>query len=461
MGPVVSVIVPVYNAQKSLARCIDSILNQTFKDFELILLDDGSTDTSGEICDRYAEIDERVRVIHKENSGVSDTRNRGLDIAEGKYLQFLDSDDWITPEATGLFVRTVEENQCDMVIADFYRVIGERVSQKGAIEEDGLMDQVTFAENMLQKPADFYYGVLWNKLYKREIVESYRLRMDSSVSWCEDFMFNLEYVRHIRSVYALKVPVYYYVKTKGSLVSQGMSVKKTIQMKRTVFEYYNSFCKDVFDEEDYEKHKVQVYRFLIEAAGDGVVAPSILPGSYKLGAERTSVSEGVQEGEGFFFDSYRERKLQERLFDVVALKNELQTVDIKLLFYFSRPHENCTFKETTEILDITRRELSFSIQSLLSRNLIEVKEKPVNRTKTRKTRDRSEKDLVQEPKRKTKASEYVLTPEADGILAEALLVLDDFEQLQYEGFSQEEIIMFERLNEKRNQNIRRALAGKY
>ena len=145
MGPVVSVIVPVYNAQKSLARCIDSILNQTFKDFELILLDDGSTDTSGEICDRYAEIDERVRVIHKENSGVSDTRNRGLDIAEGKYLQFLDSDDWITPEATGLFVRTVEENQCDMVIADFYRVIGERVSQKGAIEEDGLMDQVTFA----------------------------------------------------------------------------------------------------------------------------------------------------------------------------------------------------------------------------------------------------------------------------------------------------------------------------
>ena len=461
MGPVVSVIVPVYNVQKSLARCIDSILNQTFKDFELILLDDGSTDTSGEICDRYAEIDERVRVIHKENSGVSDTRNRGLDIAEGKYLQFLDSDDWITPEATGLFVRTVEENQCDMVIADFYRVIGERVSQKGAIEEDGLMDQVTFAENMLQKPADFYYGVLWNKLYKREIVESYRLRMDSSVSWCEDFMFNLEYVRHIRSVYALKVPVYYYVKTKGSLVSQGMSVKKTIQMKRTVFEYYNSFCKDVFDEEDYEKYKVQVYRFLIEAAGDGVVAPSILPGSYKLGAERTSVSEGVQEGEGFFFDSYRERKLQERLFDVVALKNELQTVDIKLLFYFSRPHENCTFKETTEILDITRRELSFSIQSLLSRNLIEVKEKPVNRTKTRKTRDRSEKDLVQEPKRKTKASEYVLTPEADGILAEALLVLDDFEQLQYEGFSQEEIIMFERLNEKRNQNIRRALAGKY
>lgn len=455
--PLVSIIVPVYNSENSLARCVDSILNQTFKDFELILLDDGSTDTSGKICDSYSEKDERVHVVHKENSGVSDTRNHGIEIAEGKYLQFLDSDDWITPEATGLFVRTAEENRCDMVIADFYRVVGERVSTKGAIEQDGMMDRVSYAENMLQKPADFYYGVLWNKLFRREIIETYHLRMDSSVSWCEDFMFNLEYVRHIQSIYALKVPVYYYVKTKGSLVSQGMSVKKTIQMKRTVFEYYNNFCKDVFDEEGYEKYKVQVYRFLIEAAGDGIVAPAILPGIYRLGAERTSVSEGVQEGEGFFFDSYRERKLQERLFDVVALKNELLTVDIKLLFYLSHPHENCTLKEMTDILDVTRRELSSSIQSLLSRALIETKEKAPDKSKSRKSKEKNTKETAQETKRKAKACEYVLTSEADSILAEALLVMDDFEQLQYEGFSQEEIIMFERLNEKRNQNIRKAL----
>ena len=81
-----------------------------------------------------------------------------------------------------------------MVIADFYRVIGERVAQKGAIDEDGLMDQVAFAENMMQNPADFYYGVLWNKLYKRSIIEEHQLRMDSSVSWCEDFMFNFDAV---------------------------------------------------------------------------------------------------------------------------------------------------------------------------------------------------------------------------------------------------------------------------
>lgn len=455
MTPLVSIIVPVYNAEKTIGRCIDSILNQTYKRFELLLLDDGSSDASGEICDTYAEKDARIRVIHKENSGVSDTRNQGIAMAQGEYLQFLDSDDWITPDATGLFVRTATEHQCDMVISQFYRVIGEHVSQKGAIEEDGLMDRVAYANFMMQKPADFYYGVLWNKFYKRSIIEEHQLKMDCSISWCEDFMFNLEYIRHIQTIYALKVPVYYYVKTKGSLVSQGMSMKKTIQMKRTVFACYNDFYKDVFGEADYEKRRIQIYRFLIEAAGDGEVAPSILPGNYKLGAERTNVSEAVQGGEGFFFDVYRERKLQERMFDVVALKNELSIVDVKLLYYLSQPHENCTLKEMTSILNITRRELSSAIQRLLAKEMIEVVEKTPNKAKD-KTKN---KEKQQGEKGKTNAREYRVTPEADAILSEVLSVLSDFEQIQYEGFSQEEIRVYEKLNEKRNQNIRKALRG--
>ena len=206
--PLVSIIVPIYNAGKTIDRCINSILNQKYKDFELILLNDGSTDDSGILCDAYAEKDMRIQVLHKENSGVSDTRNRGIAMARGEYLQFLDSDDWITPDATSLFVRAATENECDMVIADFYRVVGERVSQKGSIEEEGIMKRVDYAANMMQKPADFYYGVLWNKLYKRSIIEQYQLKMDSSISWCEDFMFNLEYVRHTHTIYALKIPVY-------------------------------------------------------------------------------------------------------------------------------------------------------------------------------------------------------------------------------------------------------------
>lgn len=449
----VSMIVPVYNSEKTLSRCIDSILNQTYRDFELILLNDGSTDTSGEICDAYAKRDSRVRVVHKENTGVSDTRNRGIDLARGEYLQFLDSDDWITPDATALFVRTATEQQCDMVISQFYRVIGEHVSQKGAIDEDGLMDRSTYANHMMQKPADFYYGVLWNKFYKRSIITEHRLRMDQSISWCEDFMFNLEYVRHTQTIYAMKVPVYYYVKTKGSLVSQGMSMKKMIRMKRTVFACYNDFYKDVFDEAEYEKRRIQIYRFLIEAAGDGEVAPLILPGSYRLGAERTSVSTAVQEGEGFFFDIYRERKLQERLFDAIALKNELQVADIKLLYYLSQPHENCTFQEMASMLNIPRRELSQAIQRLLAKEMIEVRSRVKNRGKERTKNT----EKPQEKRKRTRLREYVVTAEADALLSEILSAINDFEQLQYEGFSQEEIRMYEMLNEKRNQNIRNAI----
>lgn len=449
----VSMIVPVYNSEKTLSRCIDSILNQTYRDFELILLNDGSTDTSGEICDAYAKRDSRVRVVHKENTGVSDTRNRGIDLARGEYLQFLDSDDWITPDATALFVRTATEQQCDMVISQFYRVIGEHVSQKGAIDEDGLMDRSTYANHMMQKPADFYYGVLWNKFYKRSIITEHRLRMDQSISWCEDFMFNLEYVRHTQTIYAMKVPVYYYVKTKGSLVSQGMSMKKMIRMKRTVFACYNDFYKDVFDEAEYEKRRIQIYRFLIEAAGDGEVAPLILPGSYRLGAERTSVSTAVQEGKGFFFDIYRERKLQERLFDAIALKNELQVADIKLLYYLSQPHENCTFQEMASMLNIPRRELSQAIQRLLAKEMIEVRSRVKNRGKERTKNT----EKPQEERKRTRLREYVVTAEADALLSEILFAINDFEQLQYEGFSQEEIRMYEMLNEKRNQNIRNAI----
>ena len=453
MTPMVSMIVPVYNSEKTLSRCIDSILNQTYRDFELILLNDGSTDTSGEICDAYAKRDSRVRVVHKENTGVSDTRNRGIDLARGEYLQFLASDDWITPDATALFVRTATEQQCDMVISQFYRVIGEHVSQKGAIDEDGLMDRSTYANHMMQKPADFYYGVLWNKFYKRSIITEHRLRMDQSISWCEDFMFNLEYVRHTQTIYAMKVPVYYYVKTKGSLVSQGMSMKKMIRMKRTVFACYNDFYKDVFDEAEYEKRRIQIYRFLIEAAGDGEVAPLILPGSYRLGAERTSVSTAVQEGEGFFFDIYRERKLQERLFDAIALKNELQVADIKLLYYLSQPHENCTFQEMASMLNIPRRELSQAIQRLLAKEMIEVRSRVKNRGKERTKNT----EKPQEERKRTRLREYVVTAEADALLSEILSAINDFEQLQYEGFSQEEIRMYEMLNEKRNQNIRNAI----
>lgn len=449
--PQVSIIVPVYNAEKTLERCINSILSQKYRDFELLLLDDGSTDASGAVCDAYAEGDKRIRVLHKENTGVSDTRNQGIAMARGEYLQFLDSDDWIAPDATRFFVQAATEHGCDMVIADFYRVIGERVSQKGSIEEEGIMTRGEFAVKMMERPADFYYGVLWNKLYKRSIIEKYSLCMDHSVSWCEDFLFNLEYIRHTNTIYALKIPLYYYVKTKGSLVSQSISMKKTIQMKRTVFACYNEFYKDVFDDEAYEKRKRQVYRFLFDAASDGSVLPLSISGNYRLGNERTRVDESVLQGEGIFFELFRERKLQDKLFEIVALRNDLTMIDVELLYYLNQPHENCTLKETAEVLNISKRKLSAAIQRLLAREMIAPSEKDRNRAGGTVWEKKPEEG------QKSNEMEYTLTQEAENVMSEMLFMLCDYEQIQYEGFSQEEIELYEKLNERRKRNIQVAL----
>lgn len=443
MAPKVSIIIPIYNAQMQLHRCIDSVLKQDFTDFELILMDDGSRDSSGRICDEYAAIDKRVRVIHKENTGVSDTRNRAISMATGEYLQFLDSDDWITPDATGLMVRAAMEHQCDMVISDFYRVIGERLSHKGDIQEDGVLTREEFAVCMMEKPADFYYGVLWNKLYRRDLIEEYELCMDKDISWCEDFIFNMEYIRHVKNIYVLRVPIYYYVKTPGSLVAtQGTSISKTIRMKSTVFKCYNEFYKDVFDEEDYEKRRLQVYRFLIDAAGDGNVGLPVLPGSMKLGDERISVSLSVTEGAGILFDTYREGKLLDRYLETVALKQDLTFEDVKLLFYLSQTDEACTLKEMSEITQIKRRKLMMSIQKLISKEIIRL-------------READPADL--EKKKADNKIELELLSAAEAIITDIIMAKNTYLEVKYAGLTEEEIEQYEMLTERMRLNVQRSL----
>ena len=434
MNPKVSIIVPVYKAESFLSRCVDSILNQEYRDFELLLVDDGSPDSSGDICDSYAANDSRVRVIHQANSGVSAARNHAIEEARGTYLQFLDSDDWITPDATKLLVRSAEDFQADLVIADFYRVIGERVSHKGDIDEDEVISREEFAEHMMENPADYYYGVIWNKLYRRDLIEQHHLRMNPDISWCEDFMFNLEYIRYASRFYALKTPIYYYVKTKGSLVTQGASISNTIKMKLTVFEYYNNFYKNILDEEEYEKNRLQVYRFFLDAAKDGAVPPAILPGATRLGSERAKVCQEAIAGEGVLMDSYRTRKLLERYLEPVALKHDLSMTETWVLFYLCHPHNVATRKELADFIDISRSALSLALKKLTLKGLIKIEDL------------RSPKQLV-----------ISLLPESALILSDLALVQTDFDQTRFSEFTEEELIQYAHLSDKIKENIQRVL----
>ena len=438
MHPLVSIIVPVYNAEKTLERCVDSILNQTYQEYELLLVDDGSTDSSAALCDGYAARDPRVRVFHKENAGVSNARNLALAQARGTYLQFLDSDDWITPEATASLVRAAEDHQCDLVISDFYRVVGERVSHKGDIDEDRVLTREEYAAHMMEQPADFYYGVLWNKLYRRDIVESHRLRMDPELSWCEDFMFNLEYIRHAQRFYALQVPIYYYVKTKGSLASQSLSISKTIRMKLMLFEYYNQFYKSVLDEDEYEKSRLKVYRFLVDAAGDGAVPPTILPGSKKLGDERVSICPEALSGEGVLADSFRERKLLEQYLESAALKNGLSLPEARLLLALEQITSVSSRKNLADFLGVSRSVLSMNLQKLTSKGLIRAED-------------------VRDGETAKRQFQVAILPDARPVLEDLAAAQQGYIEAHLTGFTGEEAEQFARLMEKARANTRRAL----
>ena len=462
MRPMVSIIVPIYNAEQYLRRCVDSILNQEYTDFELLLVNDGSTDASGDICEEYGDRDPRVIVIQKENTGVSDSRNRALDRARGKYLQFLDSDDWITPDATRLFVRAAEEYGCDMVISDFYRVVGERLSPKGDIEEEGVLTREEFAAHMMENPADFYYGVLWNKLYRRDIVEEHNLRMDTDINWCEDFMFNLEYIRYAKVFYALHAPIYYYVKRKGSLASQGINISKTVKMKLNVFEYYNNFYKHVLEEEDYEKNRLQVYRFFIDAAGDGTVPPSILPGSKKLGDERVFVNTEILQAEGPAGEDYRKRKLLEHYLEPVALKGDLKVMDVCLLLCLCEKHEWDSRRELADFAGITRTNLTSGLQRLTMKGFLKVEEvkepKPSKKDKTTGKNKMKAAEMA-ETKRKERGGRIAVTilPAADAVMKELEMAQRDYDAARFAGFTEEELIKYAELSEKIKENTKNIL----
>ena len=488
MEPKVSIIVPVYNAEKSLARCVDSILNQEFRDFELILMDDGSRDGSGEICDGYARADARVVVVHKENTGVSDTRNQAIARARGTFLQFVDGDDWLTADATKLMVRAAEETGCDLVIADFYRVVGEMVSRKGDIDTDQVIGREAFVSFMMENPADYYYGVLWNKLYRRSLVEAHGIRMDAKLSWCEDFLFNLEYVRYATTFYALRTPVYYYVKTKGSLVNQKISLSRTVEMKLAMFECYNDFFKHVLDEEAYERKRLQVYHFLVDAAKDGFVFPATIPGTQKLGEERSQALQEVISEDGIIVERYRDRKLIERYLESVALKYDMTMAELSLLLYRKDAGKALDGKDAgdaanrkdtekaalsrrdlAELMHMSRGDLRTALQKLVTRGMLEVVNVPRKRREAAEITEATglfgkrgeaqdeNSDGISKKKREPRKIRLELLPAADAVLQDIAVAERDYEQAKFRGFTEDEIRQYTALERRVQENEKQVL----
>lgn len=269
LQPLVSIIIPIYNLADYLPKCLDSVHGQSYENIQVLLVNDGSTDASLAVCQEYVRLDSRFQLIDKPNSGVSDSRNQALDRAEGKYIQFLDGDDWLAPDATETLVHTAESTGADLVLAHFYRVADERMAPRGHIKKEQVFTRQEFAEEMMKAPANYYYGVLWNKLYRRSIIEANRLRFDSQVNWCEDFLFNLEYIERVRLVAAVPRPIYYYRKRENSLVTSQASLRRTIAMKIQTFDSY----KELYQKLDlYEEQKAKVYSYFLSAATDGTVS---------------------------------------------------------------------------------------------------------------------------------------------------------------------------------------------
>ncbi len=261
--PLVTVIIPVYNAAPELARCIESVRRQSYRNLEIYLVNDGSKDASGPICHMYERVDSRVHVIDQENAGVSAARNAGIAAAHGKYIQFVDSDDYLAPSATATLLERAERAGADMVIASYYRVLNDSKSVFGFLKRRDVMDQREFARELMEEPASFYYGVLWNKLYRSALIRDNGVCCRAEFNWSEDFLFNLEYIRYAHRFCAVDTPIYYYVDNKKSLTHTQIDFVSVVRTKSRLFTYYKSLYESLGL---YEKYKPQIFKYLVATA---------------------------------------------------------------------------------------------------------------------------------------------------------------------------------------------------
>ena len=234
----ISVIVPIYNAENILYRCVDSILAQSYTDFELLLINDGSIDNSGAICDAYAAMDSRVRVFHKENGGVSSARNLGLDNARGEWITFCDSDDYVGEDWLKSFIDGIT-NDVELVIQGIYYI-----KNNGKIEIKKLspycgctiIEKRELIESLMEQGV---FGYPVTKLFRRCILESYRIRFDIQSSFREDEQFFSKYLLYTNRYKCVEDVNYYYILptwSKKYIGDENNSLLPTFQSLDLIYE---------------------------------------------------------------------------------------------------------------------------------------------------------------------------------------------------------------------------------
>lgn len=269
MGVKISVIVPVYNVKPYLARCMESILRQTIEDFELILVDDGSSDGSGVLCDAYVR-DRRVRVIHQDNQGLSLARNVGLQQAQGKYVCFVDSDDYVGPKLLESLFTKAERHQADLVIGGWKDIYPDGREKRHIYpetlfetEEERRMCILGSVAAPPESREEVLWGVsAWAKLYRRDVIEHHRLRFISErVFISEDILFNLDFLLCAGRVVTAADVSYYYCVNAGSLSKRYRKdrFERNLEMYEAVRQRLLSVCPE-------QSFQLRLDRFLLSKA---------------------------------------------------------------------------------------------------------------------------------------------------------------------------------------------------
>ena len=259
----ISVIVAVYNIEKYIAKCIESIINQSYRDLEIILVDDGSTDRSGKICDDYAEKDNRIKVIHRENGGPGSARNTGLDCAKGEYIAFVDGDDWLEKEMYATLMRLCIQYEADVVACRYRCVYKEHQTDASSgvltifdTEQEMLIQCLKADEKFLIQQA------VWNKLWKKDILADNRF---PERKWCgEDAIFTIKALSKVRKgVYLDRALYNYFCERDGSIMNEGMTERNYLDIIYSNLEK-ERILLELDREEPVQIHRYFFYKRLLE-----------------------------------------------------------------------------------------------------------------------------------------------------------------------------------------------------